>query len=120
MCGDPASKVVHQKPYSHYLPEGLKFAGEDGPSPWICENWFQMPGPWVCEGHCLARALRRWVRDERSWPDAMLLRPCDRIIVLDLPAHRPTSKGQEAMHRGVMKVWREIAHHFTAITEVRQ
>lgn len=119
-CGDPASKVLFQKPYSHYLPEGLAFSGEFGPSLWICANWFQRPGPWICEGHCMARALRRWVKDPRSWPDGMLARPCDRIIVLDRPAHRATNRGQEAMHLGVLTVWNQIAHHFTEITEVRK
>lgn len=119
-CGDPASKVVFQKPYTHYLPEGLDFAGEDGPSPWICKNWFQMPGPWVCEGHCMARALRRWIGTYAHVGEGLSLWiPCDRIIVLDRPAHRATSKGQEAMHTGVMRFWRKIAHHFTAITETR-
>lgn len=113
-CGDPASKVVFRKLYTHYLPEGLDFAGDKGAAAWVVQNWFYMPGPWVCEGHVMARALRRWLQWHER-PDV----PCERIIVLDRPAHRPTSKGQEAMHLGVMKVWREIAHHFESITEVR-
>jgi hypothetical protein len=118
-CGDPASKVLYQKPYTHYLPEGLDFAGDNGPSTFICKNWFQMQGPWVCEGHCMARALRRWLATYAYVGEGLnLWIPCDRIIVLDKPAHRPTSKEQEAMHKGVMKIWREIAHYFTEITEV--
>jgi hypothetical protein len=121
-CGDPASTVVYQKGYTTYLPEGLEFAGDNGAAAWVAANWFTMPGPWVCEGHVMARALRRWGaahymgRDYTRTGDGM---PCDRIIVLDKPAHRPTTSGQEAMHKGVMKVWSEIAHHFEAITEVR-
>lgn len=112
-CGDPASKVVHQKPYTHYLPEGLDFAGDGGAAVYVSSNWFTMKDPWVCEGHVMARALRRWGAFRTDMP-------CDRIIVLDRAAHRPTSKGQEAMHVGVMKVWREIAHHFAEITETRR
>lgn len=115
-CGDPASTVRFQKPYTHYLPEGLDFSGGSGSAWWVGKNWFEMPGPWVCEGHVMARALRRWMRN----PHQNTERPCDRIIVLDRAAHRPTSPGQEAMHKGVMKVWREIAHHFTEITETRK
>lgn len=119
-CGDPASKVVHQKPYTRYLPEGLDFAGDGGGAAWVEKNWFRMPGPWVCEGHVMARALRRWLMGAHEWPRFGCVPPCDRIIVLDRAAHRPTSKGQESMHQGVMKVWREIAHHFAAITETRR
>lgn len=113
-CGDPASKVLYRKLYTTYLPEGLPFAGNGGAAAWVCRNWFPMPGPWICEGHVMARALRRWV-DEN--PRKM---PCDRIIVLDRAAHRETSNGQEAMHLGVMKVWREIADHYDRIAEVRR
>jgi AAA domain len=119
-CGDPASKVVYRKPYTNYLPEELPYAGDGGASDWVASHWFTRPGPWICEGHVMARALRRWT------PNGMTRHgefngsyPCDRIIVLDRPAHRETSKGQEAMHKGVMKVWREIAHYYREITEVR-
>lgn len=114
-CADPESKVVYQKSYSSYLPEGLDFSGDSGPSPWICKHWLTMPGPWIIEGHALARALRRWTRNPHT-PQM----PCDRIIVLDRPAHRPTNVAQEALSKGVMRVWREIAHHFTEITDVRR
>lgn len=113
-CGDPASKVEFQKPYTVYLPEGLPFAGDNGPSVWIMENWLPMPGPWILEGHVMARALRRWAR---SHPNGF---PCDRVIVLAREAHRATTPGQEAMHKGVMKVWSEIALRFAPITEFRR
>lgn len=118
-CGDPASKVVYQKPHTHYLPEKLDFAGDGGASAWVCANWFTMPGPWICEGHVMARALRRWLNAPEQSGSAPDHFPCERIIVLDKPAHRATNVGQEAMHKGVMKVWREIAHYFDAITEYR-
>jgi hypothetical protein len=116
-CGDPASKVVFKKPYTHYLPEGLDFAGDNGAAAWVCKNWFTMRGPFVCEGHVMARALRRWHTHNIDYPT---MYPADKIIVLDRPAHRPCSKGQEAMHAGVMKVWREIAAYFAPITEYRR
>ncbi len=106
-CGDPASKVVFQKPYTHYLPEGLDFAGDQGAAKWVADHWIPMRGPHILEGHVMARALRRWL--------PMLAQgksPADRIIVLDKPAHRATKPGQEAMHQGVMKVWREIARYY--------
>ena len=111
-CGDPASKVVYQKPYTTYLPENLPFAGEGGAAQWVADNWFTMPGPWVCEGHVMARALRRWM-------NVHLQPPADRVIVLDRPAHRPTSKGQDAMHTGVMSVWNDIRGRLHTITEYR-
>lgn len=120
-CGDPASKVVYQKPYTTYLPEGLDFAGDMGAAAWVAEHWFSMPRPWVCEGHVMARALRRWMEDKLAvwdFPEQAGF-PCDRIIVLDREAHRETTRGQEAMHRGVMKVWREIEDYFAPITEYR-
>jgi hypothetical protein len=127
-CGDPASKVVYQKPYTTYLPEGLDFAGDNGAAAWVAEHWFTMPGPWICEGHVMFRALRRWMRfacgevdgPEHMDVDGIPLFPCDHIIVLDRPAHRPTSRGQEAMHVGVMKVWDEIEDYYAPITEWRR
>lgn len=113
-CGDPKSKVVYTKPYTIYLPEGLPFAGDGGAAHWVAHNWFHMPGPWICEGHVMARALRRW---SEIRPRVM---PCEKIIVLDRDAHRPTTQEQEAMHKGVMKVWREIAGHYSRIAEIRR
>lgn len=113
-CGDPESKVLYKKPYTIYLPERLPFAGDGGAADWIADHWFTKRGPWICEGHAMARALRRWID---AAPRGVM--PCDKIIVLDHEAHRATTPGQEAMHRGVMKVWREIAGHYRAITEVR-
>lgn len=109
-CGDPASKVVYQKPYTTYLPEDLPFAGDGGAADWVAKNWFTMRGPWVCEGHVMARALRRW---SEQHPKTL---PCDHIIVLDRPAHRPATAAQDAMHKGVMTVWHGISHRFASIT----
>lgn len=114
-CGDPASKVLHQKPYTTYLPEGLDFAGDHGAAAYIAGTWLESPGPWICEGHVMARVLRRWVNDADINPHRW---PCDRIIVLDRAAHRPTSPGQEAMHKGVMKVWREVEDYYAPIARV--
>jgi hypothetical protein len=120
-CGDPASKVVYQKPYTTYLPEGLDFAGDMGAAAWVAERWFSMPGPWVCEGHVMARALRRWIGHADYPHDQDFPRyPCDRIIVLDREAHRETTRHQEAMHAGVMRVWYEISEYFAPITEWRE
>ena len=115
-CGDPASAVIYQKPYTTYLPEGLDFAGDRGAAAWVAEHWFSMPGPWICEGHVMARALRRWLDAKRGGgPDY----PCDRIVVLDREAHRATTPRQEGMHVGVMSVWGEIASRFGPISEYR-
>lgn len=122
-CGDPASKVVHQKPYTTYLPEGLDFAGDTGAAAWVAENWFRLPAPWICEGHVMARALRRWLSrwlDDND-PDRLGVDPgypCDRIIVLDREAHRETVRGQEAMHKGCMRVWWEIEDYYSPIATV--
>lgn len=113
-CGDPLSKVKDPMEGVTYLPEDLPFAGDGGSSDYIATNWFSMPGPWVCEGHVMARALRRWValKDRPKMP-------CDKIIVLDHAARIDSPlRGQEAMHKGVMKVWGEIAHHFKDITQL--
>src|SRR5688572_22348560 len=80
-CGDPKSTVLYQKPYTHYLPEGLSFSGEHGAAKWVADNWFTMKGPWVCEGHVMARALRRWLPRMLEFEA-----PAERIIVLDKPA----------------------------------
>lgn len=116
-CGDPASTVRYQHPYTHYLPEGLDFHGDASGSPWVALNWFPMPGPWVCEGHVMARSLTRWLK-ARTLDSPQF--PCDRIIVLDRSAHRPETKGQAAMHVGVMTTWRKIAPYFAPITETRR
>lgn len=119
-CGDPASKVRFQKPYTTYLPEGLDFAGDTGAGAWVAEHWFPQPGPWVCEGHVMARALRRWMQE--SYAATVMgraLYPCDKVVVLSKEAHRETTAGQEAMHKGVMKVWADIEHYYGPIAEVR-
>ena len=107
----------YQHSYTEYLPEGFDFHGDNSGSPWIAKNWFPVPRGVVCEGHVMARALRRW-RDART-PSSPAF-PCDRIIVLDRSAHRPETKGQAAMHRGVMTTWRSIAPYFMAIAEIRR
>ena len=111
-CGDPLSKVKEPRRGVHYLPEGLPFSGDVGAAAWVSREWFTMPCWWICEGHVMARALRRW---NTIMPGRM---PCDKIIVLDRPGFNATPK-QDAMHLGVMTVWREIAPLFKSITEVR-
>lgn len=101
-CGDPRSKVKEPLADVTYLPEGLAFAGDGGGADWIATYWMRRPGPWVLEGHVMARALRRWLEQNRSG------KPCDKIIVLARPAFVPELPGQASMHKGVMKVWREI------------
>lgn len=119
-CGDPKSKVKDPEDGVTYLSEGLPYAGDSGASAWITVNWFSQSAPWVAEGHVMARALRRWMEQERSCQYASrVVMPCDRIIVLAGPARCESTKGQETMHKGVMTVWEEIAHNFRAITEYR-
>jgi len=116
-CGDPLSKVKEPMPTVHYLPEGLPFSGDNGAAQWIVDNWFAMPGPWVCEGHVMARALRRWMHAPEQYGSADDHFPCDRIIVLE--NHHPLAEvtgQQRAMHKGVMKVWSEIASYYHSIT----
>lgn len=119
LCGDPKSKVKDVEPGATYLPEGIPFSGDDGAAQWIADHWFTLPGPWVCEGHVMARALRRWLNSPEQYGSADDHFPCDRIIVLDRPGFGMPSKGQEAMHTGVMTVWREIAQYFEPIVEFR-
>lgn len=123
-CGDPLSKVKEPLTDVEYLPEGIPISGDGGAAQWVADNWFTLPGPWVCEGWVMARALRRWVaganladygRDGRL----RCPMPADRIIVLDHPAFTEELKGQANMHRAVMTVWSQIAHHFTPIAEYR-
>jgi hypothetical protein len=114
-CGDPASTVKFQKPYTTYLPEGMDFGSES--SRWIVDNWLPMPGPWVLEGHIMARVLRKWLDDSGTEPPAPVL-PCDRVIVLDCPAHRQTNPRQEALHTRAMKIWDEIGWSFSDIAEI--
>ena len=116
-CGDPLSKVKEPLPGVNYLPEGLPFDGDTGAAQWIVDNWFTMPGPWVMEGHVMARALRRWTGAEgHSW-DEPPLSPCDLVYVFE--EQRPEIEllpGQVAMHKGVLRVWSEIADVFSDIT----
>lgn len=112
-CGDPRSKVKDPEEGVTYLPEELPYAGDQGAAAHVAGLWFIWQGPWLCEGHVMARALRRWLD---AHPREM---PADKIIVLSGPAKCETSKGQDAMHKGVMTVWEEIAHHFREITEYR-
>lgn len=113
-CGDPLSKVKEPLVGVSYLPEGLGFSGDYGSAAWVARNWFTMPGPWICEGHVMARALRRWLA---LMPGRM---PCDKIIVLDRPAFGESLPGQEAMHKGVMTVWSEIAPFFQSISRIER
>lgn len=118
-CGDPLSKVKEPRTGVHYLPEGIPISGDDGAAQWVADNWFTQPGPWVCEGWVMARALRRWVGPNWTASGYALNKsmPADRIIVLDRPAFGTPLKGQESMHKAVMTVWNQIAHHFEPIVE---
>ncbi len=111
-CGDPLSFVKHPNQTSTYRPEDLAFSGNGGAADWIVKNWFPLPSPWICEGHVMARALRRWARENRDGY------PCDKIIVMDRKAFVETTPAQEAMHKGVIKVWKEIEYHFLPISEI--
>jgi hypothetical protein len=122
-CGDPLSKVKEPVLGVEYLPEGIPISGDDGAAQWVADNWFVRPGPWVCEGWVMARALRRWLGGNAEPSSNSKLdrfsRPADRIIVLSGPAWVESSKGQESMHKAVMTVWCQVAHHFRDITEDR-
>jgi hypothetical protein len=116
-CGDPASTVKFQKPYTTYLPEGMDFGSES--SRWIVDNWLHMPGPWVLEGHIMARVLRKWMDTFEDFAPPFNVFPCDRVIVLDCPAHRTTNPRQEALHTRAMRIWRmDLEQHFDPIAEV--
>lgn len=120
-CGDPVSKVKEPRERVTYLPEGLDFAGDTGAAAWIAGEWLiaKRNESWVMEGHVMARALRRWLEPYRGQFDFVdHAKPADKIIVLS-SAKVETSRGQDAMHLGVMTVWNEIAHNFIAITEHR-
>jgi hypothetical protein len=122
-CGDPRSKVKEPLEHVTYLPEDLPFSGNGGAADWIAQNWFSMPGPWVCEGHVMARALRRWFQDDLLRTDGSAdasLYPCDLIYVYEEQREDCDVKpGQVAMHKGVMRVWSEVALYFEPITVYR-
>lgn len=122
-CGDPRSKVKEPLIGVTYLPEGIPLAAERGASgvapDWIAENWFTLAGPWVMEGQVMARALRRYMENtEGSMHGGQAMLPCDRIIVLMEPKVEQ-SKGQAAMHAGVMAVWIQIEPYYRSIAEYR-
>lgn len=116
-CADPLSEVKEPEPNVIYLPEGMGL-GPDMATRWVCEHWLTMPGPWCIEGQLMARVLRKWGQYIHSRHDSEM--PCDRVIVLRGTHPLATvTDGQRAMGKGVMKVWREVAHHFASITETR-
>lgn len=121
-CGDPLSKVKDPDMHVNYLPEGLSYSGDTGAAQWIVDNWLPMRGPWVLEGHVMARVLRRWMEQALLvWDFSEQAGfPCDRVIVFESQRHDcDLKRGQIAMHRGVMSVWREISDYFAPITEWR-
>lgn len=65
-------------------------------------KWFDEPGPWIVEGVAVSRALRKW---REANPHRRP--PIDRMIFLHL-AKAPTTKGQDTMAKGVVKVHDEI------------
>lgn len=64
-------------------------------------EWMSRPGPWTIEGVQTARALRRIVRDRKETPKV------DRIVVMTR-AHAARTPQQEAMAKGIMKIWSEV------------
>jgi hypothetical protein len=102
------------------LPEGLPYAGDDGAAAWIATHWLTMPGPHVIEGHATARALRRWLNAPEQYGSAHDHFPCDRIIVFENQRHDcDLKRGQVALHKGCMSVWKHIAEYFAPIVEYR-
>lgn len=106
-CGDPVEMVKEPEPGVTYLPSGMDWSQG---STYVAERWFTMPGSWVCEGQIMARALRKWTRDEP---------PANQIIVLQNEPLVPPTAGQAAMIKAVRTVWDEIKHRFLPITQTR-
>lgn len=59
-------------------------------------RWMAEPGPWIIEGTAVIRALRKALK---ASPE----RPCDVLLVLTEPKV-PTTRGQDAMAKGVATV----------------
>ena len=109
-CTDPRSLCPEPETGVTYLSERFAAKGMwSASSQFIADDWFNMAGPWCVEGVATARALRKW-------RGSALL--CDKIVVFrHAYPSAVVSKGQEAMAKGVMKVWSEIQHRFTDIVE---
>ncbi len=105
-CTDALSMVKDPEDGVTYLPEGLEWSEA---SQYVADNWFTKPGRWCIDGVATARALRKWPGDGM---------PADKIVIFTDPMCE-TSKGQEAMAKGVVKVWLEVADRFAPIAEAR-
>jgi len=123
-CGDPIDKVKEPEPRVTYLREGMGM--DSASSRYIVDHWLPMPGPWVFDGHIAARVARKWLDDREARTDGGVCEteaqeaaawPCDLIVVFE--EQHPdvdTEKGQRSLHKGVMKVWGEIADYFEGMT----
>lgn len=122
-CGDPIDKVKDVEPGVTYLDAGMGM--ESASSRYIVDNWLPMPGPWVLEGHIMARVLRKWLDGDQGIVDPQMIEargwPCDRIVVFEQQrAELDLLPGQRALHKGTMKVWREISDYFEGMYETRR
>lgn len=119
-CADPLSVVKEPLTSAIYLPEGLDYSGDHGAAAYVASCWLTLPGPYVVEGHVMARALRRWLGPRGCDHEFRREFPCDKIVVFENQRHDcDLKRGQVAMHKGVMRVWSEIADYFEPITEYR-
>jgi len=66
----------------------------------VC-RWFDSKGPLVIEGVIVCRALRKWLRRNRTG------KPVDRVIYLN-DVHRPLTLGQRNLAKGCRTVFNEI------------
>lgn len=74
-------------------------------------EWMVRKGPWVIEGVQTARALRRWIKSTGELP------PVDQVVVKTTPFVELT-KGQAAMMKGVMTVWKEVEPFLVSVVDV--
>ncbi len=108
MCTDPRSLVKDPLDGVEYLPESR--AEWSDASQYIADVWFTRPGPWAIEGVATARALRKWFEGNRE-------PPCDAVLLFVGPHPRAeVTPGQEAMAKGVMTVWSDVAPRLQGIT----
>ncbi len=66
-------------------------------------KWIDSPAPYIIEGVTIPRALRKWLA---SHPRP--LAPCELVCYRAEP-FVTLSPGQEAMRKGVISVWAEVA-----------
>jgi len=66
----------------------------------IADDWISKPGPWTIEGVAAVRALRKWLAANEG-------KPCERVIVLEVPRVELTT-AQAGMAKGHAKILAEI------------